>query len=273
MLLQFFQVSLHTAHRMHHREHYQYSPSVQSGKPTPQCQAVSAAFFCKWELTAVMPFSTIQWTIHHFPVFQLEPMSREQRPHSTICYLVATGFLHRVEPQTPLPAGYPANYANRIADHPVCGANCLAVSLCVHCSLNSGKASRELRGWRETEGPQELQAHLFSAGWHRLSLLAGLAAVAVDILSWLMQQPHNSLLPWLIQQTQPWHHSKTPSLWVELTYMCAAHNLWPCEYLVTCTCGAINDLCYYILIVYKTWAQRAWTHHPGQFCSLPARGK
>ena len=84
-----------------------------------------------------------------------------------------------------------------------------------------------------------------------------------------MQQPHNSLLPWLIQQTQPWHHSKTPTLWVELTYMCAAHNLWPREYLMTCTCSAINDLCCYILIVYKTWAQRAWTHHPGQFALCP----
>ena len=84
-----------------------------------------------------------------------------------------------------------------------------------------------------------------------------------------MQQPHNSLLPWLIQQTQPWHHSKTPTLLVELTYMCAAHNLWPREYLMTCTCSAINDLCCYILIVYKTWAQRAWTHHPGQFALCP----
>ena len=84
-----------------------------------------------------------------------------------------------------------------------------------------------------------------------------------------MQQPHNSLLLWLIQQTQPWHHSKTPTLLVELTYMCAAHNLWPREYLMTCTCSAINDLCCYILIVYKTWAQRAWTHHPGQFALCP----
>lgn len=84
-----------------------------------------------------------------------------------------------------------------------------------------------------------------------------------------MQQPYNSLLSWLIQQTQPWHHSKTPTLWVELTYMCTAHNLWPSEYLVTGMCNAINDLCCYILIVYKTWGEGAWTHHLGQFALCP----
>ena len=44
---------------------------------------------------------------------------RESWPHGTTCYMVATDFLLPVESQAFLPAGYPANYANCLAD-PVC---------------------------------------------------------------------------------------------------------------------------------------------------------
>ena len=170
-------MSLHTAHRRGITEST-INTRLQCSQENPPHSArqLVLPFSANGNSLPVMPFNTIQWTIHHFPVFQLEPMSREQRPHSTVCYLVATGFLHRVEPQTPLPAGYPANYANCIADHPVCGANCLAVSHCVHCSLNSGKASYELRGWRETWGATG------TAGTFILCWLA-------QPFSWLVQQP------------------------------------------------------------------------------------
>ena len=52
-------VSAHCTPAWHHREHYQYSPSGQSGKHTPRCQAVPATLFGKWELTACNPFSIL----------------------------------------------------------------------------------------------------------------------------------------------------------------------------------------------------------------------
>ena len=73
----------------------------------------------------------------------LDPKLRESRPHATTCYMVTTGSLHLVEPQAPLPAGYPADsssveahvslpsvypadYTNCITDL-VCDTNCPAV--------------------------------------------------------------------------------------------------------------------------------------------------
>ena len=41
-------------------------------------------------------------------------MLRGLQPHGTACYMVATGFLHPVQPQALLPAGYPADYASCI---------------------------------------------------------------------------------------------------------------------------------------------------------------
>ena len=67
------------------------------------------------------------------------------------CCMVATDFLHPMEPQAFLPAGYPANYANYIAD-PVCDVSCLTISCCVHWSLNPEKARLELRGWEKMGG-------------------------------------------------------------------------------------------------------------------------
>ena len=58
---------------------------------------------------------------------------RESWPHGTTCYMVATDFLLPVESQAFLPAGYPANYANCLAD-PVCNTSCLAGP---HCLLDS----------------------------------------------------------------------------------------------------------------------------------------
>ena len=75
--------------------------------------------------------------------FTPDPTPRVSWPHSTTCYMVVTGLLHPVEPQplllagypcdsssmdaqSFLPAGYPANYTNRIAD-PVHDAYCLSV--------------------------------------------------------------------------------------------------------------------------------------------------
>ena len=47
--------------------------------------------------------------------------------------MVATGFLHPVEPQALLPAGYPVDYIICTAD-PVHDANCLAAhAVCTVC--------------------------------------------------------------------------------------------------------------------------------------------
>ena len=113
-------VSAHCALAQHHREHYPYSPSAQSGKCTPRCQQQpSAALFGKQELTPVMPFQC--YPVNHPPPPRLppEPTPRGSQPHSATCCLVATGFLHPEVPQAPLPTGYPADYANYIAVHAV----------------------------------------------------------------------------------------------------------------------------------------------------------
>ena len=113
----------------------------------------------------VVPFQC--YLVIHQPLSSLspEPMPRGLQTHGIIYYVVATGFLHPVEPQTLLPTGYPANYDNCIAVHPVCNANCLAVSHCPHCSLNTGYPRCELKAGTKYKEPWELQTHLFS-GWH-----------------------------------------------------------------------------------------------------------
>ena len=85
--------------------------------------AVSATLFSK------APVTPFQCSLANHPLppsLPAEPMLRGSQPHGTTCYLVVIGFLHSVEPQAPLPDGYPANYINCIADT-VHSANCLAV--------------------------------------------------------------------------------------------------------------------------------------------------
>ena len=88
--------------------------------------AVCVALFSKLELTACNAF-LMWWTISLLPSLPSEPMPRGSQPHGTICYMVASGFLQTVEPQSPLPVGYPANYVNCITDHPIRDANCFVV--------------------------------------------------------------------------------------------------------------------------------------------------
>ena len=68
------------------------------------------------------------------PSLSPEPMPRGLQPHGTTYSMVATGFLHPVEPQACLPVRYPAYYANSIID-PVTDASYLAVSHCICCLL------------------------------------------------------------------------------------------------------------------------------------------
>ena len=49
-----------------------------------------------------------------FPSLPPEPMLTGLQPNGTTCYVGATGFLHPVEPQALLLAGYPADYASYI---------------------------------------------------------------------------------------------------------------------------------------------------------------
>ena len=88
--------------------------------------AVCAILFGKWELTACNAISLLSGDPSMLPCFPPERMQRESQPHSATCYLVATGFLHPVEPRAPLPAGYPAVYTSCISD-PAHDVNCLGV--------------------------------------------------------------------------------------------------------------------------------------------------
>ena len=81
--------------------------------------AVHAALFSKEEFTACNVFQCYLVNC---------PLPPSLPPESTLrgSYKVATGFLHLLEPQTPLPAGYSANCTNCII-LPTCDVNCLAV--------------------------------------------------------------------------------------------------------------------------------------------------
>ena len=78
--------------------------------------AVCAILFIKWELTACNAISMLFGDPSMLPSFPPERMQKELQPHGATCYLVATGFLHPVEPRAPLPAGYPAVYTSCISD-------------------------------------------------------------------------------------------------------------------------------------------------------------
>ena len=99
--------------------------------------AVCAALFGKWELFTYNTFSILYVNHPLPPSLPIEPTPRGLQPHGTACYLVATGFLHLVQPQAPLPTGYSANYASCFTD-PVHDTNWLTVSHCAHCSLSPG---------------------------------------------------------------------------------------------------------------------------------------
>jgi len=146
---------LHTQVNQLHQSIYIFTfRAVRKIYPMEQV-AVCAILFGKQELTACNTFSVLQCDLVNCPLLPSlppDPMLRGSQPHSTTYCLMATGFLHpvepqafltagypanysSVEPQSPLPAGCPADYANCIAD-PVHSANFLTVSHCVHCSLN-----------------------------------------------------------------------------------------------------------------------------------------
>ena len=105
-----------------------YSPSRQSGKSTPQCQRqYMEPCLANRNSPLLTPFQRYLVTCPLPPSLPLEPMPRGSKTHSTTYYLLATGFLHPVEPQASLPAGYPADYACCVGDHPVHSTNYLAV--------------------------------------------------------------------------------------------------------------------------------------------------
>ena len=86
-------------------------------------EAVCATVFSK------APATPFQRSLANYllpPSLPPEPMLRGSQPQDRTCHLVVPGFLHSVEPQAPLPAGYRANCISCIAD-PVHSANCLAV--------------------------------------------------------------------------------------------------------------------------------------------------
>ena len=103
--------------------------------------AVHATLFCKWELTAHNAFSVLSSDPSTASQSSTGTHTERARLPGTTYYVVSTDFLHPLEPQAPLPAGYPANYAN-----------CLAVSHCVHSSLRPGQARCEQENWKKTQG-------------------------------------------------------------------------------------------------------------------------
>ena len=107
-------LSAHCTSTKHPREHYLYPPSGQSGKLHAMVPAAVCAIMTNGNSPPVTPFQC--YPVNHPPLLGLppEPMLRGLQPHGTACYMVATSFLHPVEPQALLPAGYPADYASCI---------------------------------------------------------------------------------------------------------------------------------------------------------------
>ena len=129
-------ISAHCTLVWHHGEHYPYLPSGQSGKSTPRCQQQSVPpCSANGNSPPITPFQCYLVTCPLPSSLPLESTLRGLWPHGATCCMVATDFLHPMEPQAFLPAGDPVDYANYIAD-PVCDASCLTISHCVHCSLN-----------------------------------------------------------------------------------------------------------------------------------------
>ena len=134
-------------------------------KIRPQCQRQSR-LPCSANRSSppLMPFQFSLVNCPLLPSFPPEPTPRGSWPQGTICYLVATGFLHPVKPQAPLSTGYPAKKGNYITD-PVCDTNCLVLQtpLCTVCPTQGRQGMNEEVG-RRLEEPQELQTHFSSPG-------------------------------------------------------------------------------------------------------------
>ena len=79
------------------------SHAGQSGKSTPRCQWQSTLpCSANGNSLPLRPFQCYPVTHPPPPSLQLEPTLRESWPNGITCYMVATGFLHPVEPQAPL---------------------------------------------------------------------------------------------------------------------------------------------------------------------------
>ena len=95
------------------------------GKPISWSQWWHMAYYlANGNSPPVMPFQYYPVTCPPSPSLQLGPTLKGLWPPVTTYYVVSTAFLHPLEPQAPLPAGYPVN-----------DASYLTVS---NCSLNLG---------------------------------------------------------------------------------------------------------------------------------------
>ena len=131
------------------------------GKPISWCQwRYMAHYLANGNSPPVMPFQYYPVTCPSSPSLQLGPTLKGLWPPGTTYYVVSTDFLHPLEPQAPLPAGYPIIYADY-----------LAVS---HCSLNPGQARCEWGNWKQTWGAvgtvdmficSSKACMLYSCGW------------------------------------------------------------------------------------------------------------
>ena len=118
--LVFPSISTHCSPAWRAGECYPYSPSGHSRKSMPQCQLQSMTpCSANGNSLPVIPCQCYLVTCLPPPSFPPEVMLRESQPRGTLCYIVATGFLHLVEPQALLPTRYLANYANYTTDYPV----------------------------------------------------------------------------------------------------------------------------------------------------------
>ena len=224
-------ISTHRAPAQHHWEHCPYSPSGRSGKSTPQCQAVCAALFGKWELT----------TCNTFSMLCSEPSTTSQSSTRSQAERIAATWYHT------LYGGHWLPYLLGIL--PTTPIILLIIQFALFTEPRVGKA---LAKRQEEESRNHRNCR------HVYSLLADAAAIAVYVLY--------SLLLWLIQQTQPWGSNKVPPLSKWSSYIpTTQRSSWSSEHLLTRMCSATNDLSCYIVIIYKTWGKRAWTLHLDQF--------
>ena len=119
-------VFAHCALAWHHKGHHPYLPPGHSGRSTPQCSGSPCRLVQQTGTHASNTFSLLSGDPSTTSQRPPEPTPRGSQPQE-----VAAGFLHPVQPQTSLLAGYPAASSVKAqallpAEYPVDYPNCLA---------------------------------------------------------------------------------------------------------------------------------------------------
>ena len=132
-----------------------------------------------------LPFQCYQLNHPQLSSLPLEPRPRGSQPHGTTCYLMATGFLHPVEPLAPLQAGWYPVYSFSVEPQGSCAyllciLTITPIVLLILVAQFAEPSVRKLSAKIQGDSRSHRNCR------HVYSLLAGAAAVAADMLDSLL---------------------------------------------------------------------------------------